>query len=141
MSNLTTSNRNTSNLTIELREEPSQAIAGMPYLSLQIDRDVTVAVLDLPQLLGFTPIDATAIDLHIAILQIGGVFLGLGVTRIGRVLRFTEPEIVSPIQLPQIKLPRETMPFLRGWIAQPQGLTNNLYLLDAEAIALTNFNL
>jgi hypothetical protein len=33
------------------------------------------------------------------------------------------------------------MPFLRGWIAQPQGLTNNLYLLDAEAIALTNFNL
>jgi len=171
---------NISNLTIELREEQSQAIAGLPYLSLQLDRDVTVAVqlkytretlvlsterltqmpnvhpclmgliehrsnvfwvLDLPQLLGFTPIDATAIDLHIAILQIGGAFLGLGVARIGRVLRFTEPEIVSPIQLPQIKLPRETMPFLRGWIAQPQGLTNNLYLLDAEAIAIHNFTL
>ncbi|MEI6331207.1 MAG: chemotaxis protein CheW [Pseudanabaena sp. ELA645] len=169
-----------SNLTIELREEQSQAIAGLPYLSLRLDHDVTVAVqlkytretlelsnerltqmpnvhpclmgliehrsnvfwvLDLPQLLGFTPIDSTAINLHIAILQIGGAFLGLGVTRIGRVLRFTEPEIVSPIQLPQLNLPSEIMPFLRGWIAQPQGLTNNLYLLDAEAIAIHNFTL
>jgi twitching motility protein PilI len=167
-----------SNLTIELREEQSRAIAGLPYLSLLLDREVTVAVqlkytketlvlsterltqmpnvhpclmgliehrsnvfwvLDLPKLLGFTATDSTAIDLHIAILQIGGAFLGLSVDRIGRVLRFTEPEIVSPIQLPQIKLPNETMPFLRGWIAQPQGMSNNLYLLDAEAIATHNF--
>jgi twitching motility protein PilI len=76
-----------------------------------------------------------------AFIEVLRAFLGLGVARIGRVLRFTEPEIVSPIQLPQIKLPSETMPFLRGWIAQPQGLTNNLYLLDAEAIAIHNFTL
>jgi len=87
-------------LMIELREEQSQAIAGLPYLSLQLSPDVKVAVqlkfvretlvltinrftqmpnvhpcliglvehrsnvfwvLDLPQLLGFAPIDSTAI--------------------------------------------------------------------------------
>jgi hypothetical protein len=33
-----------SNLTIELREEQAHAIAGLPYLSLQIDQDVTIAL-------------------------------------------------------------------------------------------------
>lgn len=32
------------NLTIELREEQSQAIAGLPHLSLQLERNVTAAV-------------------------------------------------------------------------------------------------
>ncbi|WP_190315939.1 chemotaxis protein CheW [Pseudanabaena sp. UWO310] len=33
-----------SNLTIELREEKSQAIAGLPYLSLYVERNINVAV-------------------------------------------------------------------------------------------------
>ena len=165
-------------LMIELQEENIQTIAGLPYLSLQLDRDVTVAVqlkfvretlvlasdrftqmpnvhpclmglvehrsnvfwvLDLPQLLGFTPLDSTAIETHIAVLQIGNEFLGLGIYRIGRVIRFAETDIVSPQDLPQTKTPVETVPFLHGWLIQSEGINQNLYVLDAEAIAKFNF--
>ncbi|GBO53194.1 CheW protein [Pseudanabaena sp. lw0831] len=165
-------------LMIELQEEKTQAIAGLPYLSLQLGLNVTVAVqlkfaretlvlatdrftqmpnvhpclmglvehrsnvfwvLDLPQLLGFTPIDSTAIEIHIAILQIGGAFIGLGVYRVGRVVRFTEPEIVSPLELPKAKTPIELVPFLRGWVIQSEDVNGNLYVLDPEAIARHNF--
>ena len=165
--------------TIELREEKSQAIAGLPYLSLQLGGDVTVAVqlkyvretlvlsserftqmpnvhpclmglvehrsnvfwvLDLPQLLGFAPLDSTAIEAHIAILQIGGAFLGLGVYRIGMVLRIAETDIASPQELPKTKTPLAIVPFLRGWLAQTGGTSNNLYVLDAEAIASHDFS-
>jgi len=168
-----------SNLTIELREEQVQAIAGLPHLSLEIGRDISVAlqlkfvretlvlssdrftqmpnvhpclmgliehrsnvfwVLDLPQLLGFTGIDSSAIEMHIAVLQIGGSFLGLGVYRIGRVIRFAETEIVSPQDSPKTKIPVEIVPFLRGWLTQPEGNHPNLYILDAEAIAKLSFN-
>ncbi len=164
-----------SNLTIELREDQTQAIASLPYLTLQLNRDVTVAlplktvretlvlaterftqmpnvhpclmglvehrsnvfwVLDLPQFLGFEPLDSTSIETHIAVLQIGGAFLGLGVYRIGRVVRFTEAEITSPEELPKNKIPMETVPFLRGCIVPPED-TNPLYVLDTEAI--TNY--
>ena len=166
------------NWTIELHEEQSQAIAGLPYLSLQLDRNLTVAVqlkfvretlvlatdrftqmpnvhpclmglvehrsnvfwvLDLPQLLGFTPMDSTNIETHIAILQLGAAFLGLGVYRIGRVVRFSESEIVSPQELPKTTTPIETVPFLRGCIPLSEGLSNYLYVLDTEAIAKFNF--
>jgi twitching motility protein PilI len=166
-------------LTIELREEQSQAIAGLPHLGLQLESDVTVAlplkfvretlvlasdrftqmpnvhpclmglvehrsnvfwVLDLPQLLGFAPIDSTAIETHIAVLQIGSAFLGLGVDRVGRVIRFAETEIISSQELPKTKTPLAIMPFLRGWLAQTEEIGNNLYVLDAEAIASFNFS-
>ncbi|MCY7331921.1 MAG: CheW domain-containing protein [Pseudanabaena sp. CAN_BIN31] len=169
-----------SNLTIELREEQSQAIAGLPYLSLQLERDLTVAVplknvretlvlasdrftqmpnvhpclmglvehrsnvfwvLDLPQLLGFTPLEANAIETHIAILQIGDAFLGLGIYRTGRVIRFAETEIRSPQDSPMTKIPVEIVPFLRGWLTQPEGTHPNLYVLDAEAIASFDFTI
>ncbi|PZV12274.1 MAG: hypothetical protein DCF20_18010 [Pseudanabaena sp.] len=167
-----------SKLTIELLEEKSQAIAGLPHLSLQLERNVTAAVqlklvretlvldadrftqmpnvhpcliglvehrsnvfwvLDLPQFLGFAPLESNAIDTHIAILQIGGAFLGLGVYRIGRVLRFNETEIVSPLEFPQTKIPIEAVPFLRGWLPNAEGVGKNLYVLDAEAIARHDF--
>ena len=166
------------NLTIELEKVQPQAIAGLPYLSLQLERDLTVAVplknvretfvlasdrftqmpnvhpclmgliehrsnvfwvLDLPQLLGFNPLGANAIETHIAVLQIGGSFLGLGVDRIGRVIRFAETEIVSLRDAPKAKISAEIVPFLVGLVAQPEGINQNLYVLDAEAIASHNF--
>jgi positive phototaxis protein PixI len=168
-----------SSLTIELREEQSQAIAGLPYLSLQLERDVTVAVqlknvretlvlaaerftqmpnvhhclmglvehrskvfwvLDLPQLLGFTPLQANAMETHLAILQIGGSFLGLAVYRIGQVIRFSETDIISPQELPKTKTPIEIGAFLRGWINQGESDRDFLYVLDAEAIAKHDFS-
>jgi len=169
-----------SNLTIELREEQEQAIAGLPHLSLNLGQDLVAAVqlkfvretlvlaterftqmpnvhpclmglvehrsnvfwvLDLPQLLGFTPLESSAIEIHIAILQIGDAFLGLGVYRIGRVVRFSETEIVSPQELPKTNIPIETVPFLRGWVAQSGETNEHLYVLDAEAIASHKFAL
>lgn len=166
-----------SSLTIELREDQSQAIAGLPYLSLQLDRNITVAVqlknvretlvlaaerftqmpnvhpclmglvehrskvfwvLDLPQLLGFTPLEANAMETHLAILQIAGSFLGLAVYRIGQVTRFSETEIISPQELSKAKIPIEIVPFLRGWI--PQSDCDFLYVLDAEAIAKHDYS-
>lgn len=169
-----------SNLTIELREEQAQANAELPYLSLQLELNVTVAVqlkivretlvlaaerftqmpnvhyclmglvehrsnvfwvLDLPQLLGFAPLQSNAVETHLAILQIGGAFLGLGVHRIGRVVRFSESEIVSPQELSKTDIPTETVPFLRGWVNQDEGNLRHLYVLDAEAIAHHNFSI
>ncbi|NUN65634.1 hypothetical protein HCU40_12940 [Pseudanabaena biceps] len=167
-----------SNLTIELQEQQLQTIAGLPYLSLQLSREVTVAVqlkyvretfvltsdrftqmpnvhpclmglvehrsnifwvLDLPQFLGLVPLDSTAIETHIAILQIDNAFLGLGVHRIGRVVRFTDNEIVSPLELPKIKMGIGAVPFLRGCVAQSEASNEYLYVLDAEAIGRFKF--
>lgn len=164
-----------SSLTVELLEEQTQAIAGLPYLSLRLSRDVVVAVqlkfvretlvldagrftqipnvhsalmgliehrsnifwvLDLPQFLGFVPLDSTAIETPIAILKIRDAFLGLGVHQIGRVLRFNEAEIVSPQEAPKLRTPIEIVPFLRGLVAQDE---SNLYVLDAEAIVNYKF--
>jgi twitching motility protein PilI len=166
-----------SNLTIELREEQSQAIAGLPYLSLQLERNVTVAVqlkivretlvlaaerftqmpnvhhclmglvehrsnvfwvLDLPQLLGFTPLQSNAIETHLAILQVGGAFLGIGVYRIGRVLRFADSDLHSPLESANTNTPIEIVKFLKGWVSHPES-GSNLYVLDAEAIALNQY--
>jgi positive phototaxis protein PixI len=167
-------------LTIELYDQQEQAIAGLPYLSLQLSPEIVVAVqlksvretlvlasdrftqmpnvhpclmglvehrssvfwvLDLPQLLGFTPLDFTAIETHIAILQIGGAFLGLGVYRIGRVVRINDTEIVSPLELPNIKTPIETVPFLHGCVPQSEDSNKHLYILDAQAIASHNLTI
>jgi twitching motility protein PilI len=167
-----------SNLTIELQEEQTQAIAGLPYLSLRLNPNVTVAVqlknvretlvlasdrftqmpnvhpclmglvehrsnvfwvLDLPQLLGFAPLETNTIETHIAILQIGDGFLGLGIYRTERVIRFAETEVVSPQDSPMTKIPAEIVPFLRGWLTQSEGTNQNLYVLDADAIAKFNF--
>jgi twitching motility protein PilI len=164
-----------SSLTVELLEEQTQAIAGLPYLSLSLNRDVIVAVqlkfvretlvldsgrftqmpnvhsalmgliehrsnifwvLDLPQFLGFAPLDSTAIETPIAILKIRDAFLGLGVHQIGRVFRFNEADIVSPQEVSKPKIPIEIVPFLRGWVAQKE---SNLYVLDAEAIISHKF--
>jgi len=95
-------------------------------------------VLDLAQLLGLSPLDSTAIETHIAILQIGGAFLGLGVYRIGRVVRFSETEILSLEKIPRTKAPIAITPFLRGWLPQSEGSDRDLYVLDADKIALND---
>jgi len=169
-----------SGLMIDLQEQKTQAIAGLPYLSLQLNPNETVAlqlkyvretlvlsadrftqmpnvhpclmglvehrsnvfwVLDLPQLLGFTPLETNAIETHIAILQIGDAFLGLGMYRTGRVIRFAETEIISPQDSPRTKIPAEIVPFLRGWLAQSEGTNQNLYVLDANAIASADLSI
>lgn len=160
-------------LTLELQEKQEQAIAGLPYLSLQLSPEIVVAVqlkfvretlvlaserftqmpnvhpclvglvehrsnvfwvLDLPQLLGFVPMDSTTIEAHIAILQIASMLLGLGVYRIGRVKRIVDTDIRSPVGQ---DLPMAIMPFLRGWVVDAE---EKIYILDTEAIITLNFN-
>jgi twitching motility protein PilI len=155
-------------------------IAGLPYLSLRLNPNMTVAlplknvretfvlasdrftqmpnvhpclmglvehrssvfwVLDLPQLLGFAGLDSTAIETHIAVLQIGGAFLGLGTYRIGRVIRINETEIISPQKSPKTKVNIEILPFLRGLVVQTEIIQENFYILDAEAIASADLSI
>jgi len=161
------------NLTIELQEQQQKAIAGLPYLSMQLDRDVTVTVplkfiretlvlasdrftqmpnvhpclmgliehrsnifwvLDLPQLLGFSPIDSTAIDIHMAILQTTNMFLGLAVYRIGNVKRIMDTDIRSPVIQ---DLPKAIMPFLQGSL---ENETEKIYVLNTEMLTKLNLN-
>jgi len=91
-------------------------------------------VLDLPQLLGLPSLDSTAIETHIAILQMGKLLLGLGVYRIGQVVRFTETEILPLQGLSTINIPDEAKAFLYG-VVRTEGRNSYLYLLDTQAIA------
>lgn len=164
-------------LTIELRDDQTQTSAGMPYLSLQLEPNVTVAIqmqnvretlvlpasrftqmpnvhhclkglvehrsnvfwtVDLPQLLGFTPLQSNATETHLVILQVRDAFLGLGVYRIGQVLRFADSDLCSPIKLANKSTPMEMMQFLKGW-ASPPDSSENLYVLDVEAIAFNQY--
>ncbi|PZU98388.1 MAG: chemotaxis protein CheW [Pseudanabaena sp.] len=162
-------------LQVELYQESSQTVVGFPYLSLQLEPNVTVAlklsyvretltlaadhftqmpnvhpclmgliehrssvfwVLDLPQLLGFAPIDSTVIETHIAVLQIANMFLGLGVYRIGRVKRIIDAEIRSPVGR---ELPSAITPFLQGLVEEEID-QEKVYVLDVEAIARFSFS-
>jgi twitching motility protein PilI len=156
---------------IELQEDQSLVVAGLPYLSLLLDSEITVAielksiretlvlaserftqmpnvhpcliglaehrshvfwVLDLPQLLGLTPIDFTAIETHVAILQIADMFLGLGVYRIGRVQRIAETDIAT---FSNQDLPASAMPFIQGFVTdRTEGSEKKLYMLNTNAI-------
>jgi len=117
----------------------SEKITQMPnvhpcLMGLIEQRSNVFWVMDLAQMLGFEPLDSTSIETHIAILQTGGAFLGLGVFRIGRVLRLSDTDILLPEEIPQTKTSFMTSPFLRGWIPQ-SGLTDqDLYVLDTDKI-------
>ena len=156
---------------IELQEDQSLVVAGLPYLSLFLDRETMAAielksvretlvlsaerftqmpnvhpcliglaehrshvfwVIDLPQLLGLTPIDFTASETHVAILQIADMFLGLGVYRIGRVQRIAETDIVTSSSQ---ALPLSAMPFLQGFVMdRTEETEKKLYMLNTDAI-------
>ena len=165
------------NQSIELSEIRVAEISGSPYLSLQLEPDVSVAIdldlvqetfvtsadqltlmpnvhpcligliehrsnifwtVDLPQLLGFTPFDTTSIDYHIAVLEVRGELLGIAIRRIGRVMRFADEAICSPLDL---NLPAPLTPFLRGVLLQSSiDSEGRIYVLDAESIAMAKLS-
>jgi positive phototaxis protein PixI len=165
-------------LTIELLETEVKEVVGLPYLCLQLESTVTVAVplrfiqetlvmfadrftqmpnvnpclmglvehrssifwvFDLPQLLGFTSIDSTAVEYPLAILQTREGLLGMAVRSIGRIVRFADDLIRSP---EGADLPIAVVPFLRGWVAESDvvGADGAVYVLDTEAIAQNKFS-
>lgn len=90
--------------------------------------------LDLPQLMGLAPLDSATIDYNIVILKVRGKLLGLATRQIGQVLQFTDEAIRSPLTE---NLPIKIIPFLRGILFEAD---RKIYILDAEAIALTDFS-
>jgi len=161
------------NQLIELSQVRVSEVSGSPYLRLQLEPHVSVAIdlplvqetfvaeanrvtlmpnvhpcligliehrssifwtLDLPQLLGFTPLDSATVDYNIAVLRVRGELLGVAIRRIGRVIRFTDEAIRSPLDQ---NLPATLIPFLRGILPSPEG---KIYVLDAESIALTKLS-
>jgi len=165
------------NQSIELSEVRVSEVSGSPYLRLQLEPHVSVAIalplvqetfvaavdrltsmpnvhacligliehrssifwtLDLPQLLGFTPLDSASIDYNIAVLQVRGELLGLAIRRIGQVVHFTDEAIRSPLDR---NLPATLTPFLRGVLPSSDDQSDGkIYVLDAESIALAKLS-
>ncbi len=165
---------------IELQDDQSLAVAGLPYLSLFLDHETMAAielkpvretlvlaadrftqmpnvhpcliglaehrshvfwVIDLPQFLGLPPIDSTAIETHVAILQIADMFLGLGVYRIGRVQQIAETDIATSIAaITSRNIPPPLLPFLQGLVTdRTEENGKKLYMLNIDAIVGFDF--
>jgi positive phototaxis protein PixI len=84
-------------------------------------------LVDLPEILGFEPIDRHRHTYDIALIKVGSNPLAVAVQSIQGVVRFTQEEIKSPIGSFNPAL----TPYLCGWILQEQEL---VLVLDPEAI-------
>lgn len=88
-------------------------------------------VLDLPLLLGLTPLDPRSPEYSLAILRVNGKSVGLATQEIQGITRFSTDVIQSAVDK---ELSPGLMPYLKGYI--PQG---NEMLLILDAIAISSY--
>ncbi|WP_310488675.1 chemotaxis protein CheW [Chamaesiphon sp. VAR_69_metabat_338] len=98
-----------------------------PVLGLFNRRSSLLWLVDLPEILGLTPIDRHAHSFDIALLKVGQVPLAVAVKSIQGVVRFAHEDIESPIG----SFNPAFTPYLRGWILQGKEL---ILVLEPEAI-------
>lgn len=105
------------------------AIPNMPQpvLGLLNQRSRIFWVVDLPQLLGMTPLSVNLQQYNLAIVQGRNIPLGLAIPKIEGVIRLEADQIQSPVGT----VPSPLVPYLQGCILQDQDI---LLLLDPEAI-------
>ncbi len=84
--------------------------------------------IDLPQLLGFSPLDRQGQTYHIALIRIGKKSMALAMQKIQGVIRLPE----ETIELPGETVPFGIAPYLRGYIRHPT--EGRLLVLDTQAI-------
>ncbi len=99
----------------------------LPILGLLNQRSRISWVVDLPQLLGMTPLSVNLQQYNLAITQMGNIPLGLAIPEIQGVIRIETEQIQSPIGTVTSHL----VPYLQGCILQDQEV---LLILDPEAI-------
>jgi twitching motility protein PilI len=98
-----------------------------PILGLFNRRSNLFWVVDLPEILGLTPLDRHRSSYDVVLLQDAETPLAVAVQSIRGVIRFPHAEIKSPIG----NFNPAFTPFLRGWILQEKEL---VLVLDPEAI-------
>jgi twitching motility protein PilI len=111
---------------------PSPRISVIPNLASPIiglfnRRSSLYWLVDLPEILGLTPLDRRSNSYDVALLQAGDTPLAVAVQSIRGVIRFPHEEIKSPIG----NFNPAFTPFLRGWILQEKEL---VLVLDPAAI-------
>lgn len=105
------------------------AIPNMPQpvLGLLNQRSRIFWVVDLPQLLGMTPLNVNLQQYNLAIMQVGNIPIGLAMPKIEGVIRIEADQIQSPVGT----VPAPLIPYLQGCILQDQDI---LLMLDPEGI-------
>jgi positive phototaxis protein PixI len=114
----------------------SERLTMMPnmpdhVLGLISHRSLVFWVIDLPQLLGLTPLNTGSPEYHLAVLRVHDSYVGLATMQTQGVKRWAEGEIQSPVGNISPELER----YLQGCILQKD---DTYLVLDAEAIAAKN---
>lgn len=108
------------------------------FMGLMNSRDQVFFAVDLPQLLGFSPLPAYSREYHTIVINIspfldqsltseGEIFLGLAVNQIQGITRIISDEMRSP----QENLSSSLTPYLQGWVMDKE---QQLPLLDLATI-------
>lgn len=110
---------------------PNMASAVMGLLN---HRSRVIWVVDLSQLLGLSPLNPRPPEHHLAILQAGGISLGLAIREVQGITRILPTAITSTLAP---DLPSDMTPYLRGCVMPETRRPDQkpLLILDAEAIA------
>lgn len=119
--------------TQEVVSLPRERITPIPTLSESVlglvnHRSRVFWLIDLPHLLGLTPLRDDQAEFQVAIVRSGNIPLGLGVRQILGIIRFSETAIQSPIG----RVSPEIIPYLKGCVLQPK--MGILLVLDADAL-------
>lgn len=129
---------------------PREEITTIPDLSplcigLMNSRDHVFFVVDLPQLLGFSPLSTYLRDYHIIIINISTfldqslplereIFLGLAVNQIEGMIRLTTDQILPP----QTTFSSSIIPYLSGVVNQEDTLIPILQLNEVVKTLITS---
>lgn len=108
-------------------------------LGLVHRRNRVIWIIDLPQMLGLTPINHQTNQYQVAIAKLGKMSFGLVVRQIQEIIRLSTEEISSLMvennanEVGSFKsnISLSLIPYLRGWVQQPEEI---LLVLDTEAI-------
>jgi positive phototaxis protein PixI len=98
-----------------------------PVLGLFNRRSSLLWLVDLPEIMGLTPLDRQVQSYDLALLKVDGTSLAVAVRSILGVIRFEQSEISSSLS----NLNPTLIPYLSGWISQGQ---ESILVLDPAAI-------
>lgn len=119
--------------TQEVVSLPRERITPIPTLSASVlglvnHRSRVFWLIDLPHLLGLTPLAGDQSEFQVAIVRSGNIPLGVGIRQILGIIRFSEAAIQSPVG----RVSPNIVPYLKGCVLRPkEGI---LLVLDADAL-------
>jgi positive phototaxis protein PixI len=114
---------------------PTQRITPMPnmpkhVLGLINRRSKVLWVMDLPRMLGLTPLNLRRPELNVVFLEVDQQQLAFAVPQIEGVMRFMPEEVISPLG----NFSATLVPYLQGWLPYKKDL---LLVLSARSLVIT----